>query len=137
MKRPFSVTLTMTLVLLLAVWNAIRTITSIQWRNTLNEYTPISSFVFSTTFGVIWLITSVVLLFGIWQKKPWNAKLLIGAAAAYTVWVWGGRLTWQTPAQDTGFTIIINAACLILTYFTSKSLTREAYERDTKNPEVE
>ena len=137
MKRPFSVTLTIVLVLMLAVWNAIRTFTSIQWHNTLNEYTSTSSFVFGTAFGVIWLIMSVVLLFGIWQKKPWSAKMLLGAAAAYTVWVWVGRFTRQTPAQDTGFTIIINLDCLILIYFTSKSLTREAYERDTKNPEVE
>lgn len=137
MKHPFSVTLTIVLVLMLAVWNAVRMWTSIQWRETLSEYTSPSSSVISTAFGVLWIIVGAALLFGIWQKKPWSARILIGAAAAYTVWVWGERFTWQTPAQDTGFTIIVNAACLILIYFTSKSLTREAYERDTKNPEVE
>ncbi len=137
MKRPFPVTLTVVLVLMLAVWNALRAWTSIRWQETLVEFGSNISPVLSAAFGVLWFVIGIVVLIGIWQRKPWSGKMLIGAAAGYTVWAWSGRFLWQTPRPDIVFTIIINLACLVLIYFTSKLLTREAYERNTENPEVE
>ncbi|HND47971.1 MAG TPA: hypothetical protein PLL95_05380, partial [Anaerolineales bacterium] len=63
--------------------------------------------------------------------------LLLGAAAGYTVWYWSERLIWQNPRPNIPFTIVINFACLIVIYFASKSLSREAYERNTENPAIE
>ncbi len=137
MKRRFPVTLTIVLVLMLASWNALRAWTSIRWQETLSEFGAKASPAVSAAFGVLWFIIGITLLVGIWQRKPWSGKMLLGAAAGYTVWVWGGRFIWQTPRPDAVFTIIINLACLVLIYFTSKLLTREAYERDTENPEIE
>ncbi|GAB4567561.1 MAG: hypothetical protein Fur0017_08680 [Anaerolineales bacterium] len=137
MKRPFTVTLTIWLVLILASWNALRAWTSIAWQNILMEFSVQLPPMINTISGILWFLTGIVLLIGVWQKKAWSAKLLLGAATGYTVWYWSERLIWQNPRPNVLFAILVNLACLIVTYFASKSLSREAYERNTENPETE
>ena len=137
MKRPFSVTLSMWLVLILAFWNALRAWTALAWQDVLTEFSarmPATLIVFASLF---WLMIGIVILLGIWQKKTWSKNLLLGAAAGYTVWYWSERLIWQNPRPNIPFAVIINLACLIVIYFTSKSLSREAYERNIENPAIE
>ena len=137
MKRPFPVTLSVWLVLILASWNALRAWTALAWQDVLTEFSaqmPPTLIVFASSF---WLIIGIVTLFSIWQEKPWSKNLLLGAGAGYTVWYWSERLIWQNPRPNIPFTIVINFACLIVIYFASKSLSREAYERNTENPAIE
>jgi multisubunit Na+/H+ antiporter MnhE subunit len=74
---------------------------------------------------------------GIWQKKAWTAKLLLGAAAGYTVWYWSERLIWQRPHPNWPFAVIVNLVLLGFILFTTKSLSREAYEQKNENPKSE
>ncbi|GAB1472524.1 hypothetical protein MASR2M66_34020 [Chloroflexota bacterium] len=136
-KRPFSVTLTLALVLMLASWNALRAWTFILWQDILTETASRMPPFVGIAAGITWFIIGMVLLFGIWQKKAWSAKMLLGATAGYVVWVWGGRFIWQNPRPNIIFTVILNLVCLIPIYFTFKSLSREAYERNTENPKTE
>lgn len=137
MKRPFTVTLTIWLVLILASWNALRAWTSIAWQNILMEFSVQLPPMINTISGILWFLTGIVLLIGMWQKKAWSSKLLLGAAAGYTVWYWSERFIWQNPRPNVLFAILVNLACLIVIYFALKSLSREAYERNTENPETE
>lgn len=137
MKRPFPVTLSIWLVLILASWNALRAWTSIAWQDVLTEFSvrmPPTLSAFASTF---WLIIGISILIGIWQKKAWSKNLLLGAAAGYTLWYWSERLIWQNPRPNILFAVIVNLACFIVIYFGSKSLSREAYERNTENPAIE
>ena len=137
MKRPFSVTLSMWLVLILASWNALRSWTSLAWQDVLIEFStqmPPTLIAFASLF---WLMIGIVVWFGLWQKKAWSKNLLLGAATGYTVWYWSERLIWQNPRPNIPFAVIINLACLIVIYFTAKSLSREAYERNIENPAIE
>ena len=137
MKRPFPVTLTIWLVLMLAIWNLLRAWTSIAWQGILTEYAVRMPPNVSAIVGALWFIIGAILVWGIWQEKAWGAKLLPGAAAGYSVWYWSERLIWQNPHPNVQFAIVANLACLILIYFTLKSLSREAYERNTENPAIE
>ena len=137
MKRPFSVTLTVWLVLIVSSWNALKAWTSLAWQAILVEYAVQMPPMISAAAGVLWFIIGLVLAWSIWRKKIWSAKFLLVAAAVYTVWFWAERLIWQNPRPNTAFTIVVNLACLIFVFFTSKSLSREAYERNTKNPAIE
>lgn len=137
MKRPFTVTLTIWLVLILASWNALQAWTSIAWQNILMEFSVQLPPMINIISGILWFLTGIVLLIGMWQKKAWSAKLLLGAAVGYTVWFWSERFIWQNPRPNVLFVILVNLACLIVIYFASKSLSREAYERNTENPEIE
>lgn len=83
----------------------------------------------TTISSAIWAAVGILLLWGIWQNKAWTAKLLLGAAAGYTVWYWCERLIWQAPRPNWPFAVIVNLVLLIFILFTTKSLAREAYER--------
>jgi hypothetical protein len=63
------------------------------------------------------------------QKKGWASKLLLGTAAGYTVWYWYERLAWQNPHPNWPFAVIVNLVLIVFILYTTKSLTREAYER--------
>ena len=91
----------------------------------------------SAAIGALWFIIGGTLVWSIWQKKAWSAKMLLGAAAGYSVWYWSERLLWQNPRPNVVFVVFVHLACFTLIYFTSKSLSREAYERNTENPATE
>ncbi|MBI2332577.1 MAG: hypothetical protein HYU84_10540 [Chloroflexi bacterium] len=137
MKRPFLVTLSIWLVLILASWNALQAWTAIAWQDVLTEFSVQMPPTVSAVVGVFWFIIGLILAWGIWQKKVWSMKMLLGAAAGYTVWIWSERLIWQNPRPNVPFAVIANLVCLIVIYFASKSFSREAYERNTENPAIE
>jgi hypothetical protein len=136
-KPPLRVTLLLLLVLSLMTWNGLRLWTSLAWRNVLNEFSVQPSPTITAVSGAVWVVTGVILILGIWQKKAWAAKLLIGASAGYTVWYWSERLIWQNPHPNWPFVVIVNLTALVLILFNIKLLSREAYERKFENPKIE
>jgi hypothetical protein len=136
-KQPFRVTLLLLLVLILTIWNLLRVWTSLAWSEVLNEFSSQPSSIIITVSGAIWMFAGIFILWGIWQKKAWMAKLLLGAAAGYTVWYWSERLVWQRPHPNWPFAVIVNLVLLGFILFTIKSLSREAYEQKNENPKSE
>lgn len=137
MNRPAIVTLTGWLVLILASWNALRAWTSLAWSQVLIEYSVRLSPTVSAGIATVWTIIGLLLAWGIWQNKAWSANLLLILAAGYTAWYWIERLIWQAPRPNVTFTIMMNLAWLAIIFFATKSLSREAYERNTENQTTE
>ena|SRR5688572_13147997 len=133
MSRPFPVTLTTWLVLILSIWNLIKAWTSLAWRNVLVEFSVRLTPEIITVVSIIWVMTGFILIWGILQKKVWSKKLLGVTALIYTVWFWSERFIWQNSQTNTVFAVSVNIILLIIIYFA----TREAYERTIENPEVE
>ena len=137
-KPPFRVTLLYWLVLTLSAWNGLRLWTALAWQDVLNEFSAQPRRPSITAIsGAVWMVTGFILIWSIWQKKAWAAKLLLGAAAGYTVWYWSERLIWQNPHPNWLFAVIVNLALLVFILFTTKLLTREAHERKNENPKIE
>jgi hypothetical protein len=136
-KFPFRVTLLYWLVLTLTAWNGLRLWTALAWQNTLTEFSASPTPVILAISGAFWVVTGIILLWSIWQRKAWAAILLVGVAAGYTVWYWGERLIWQNPQPNWLFAVIVNLALLIFILFTSKLLAREAHERKNENPKID
>jgi hypothetical protein len=136
-KQPFRVTLLLLLVLILTIWNLIRVWTSLAWSEVLNEFSSQPSSIIITVSGAIWMFAGIFTLWSIWQKKAWMAKLILGAAAGYIVWYWSERLIWQRPHPNWPFAVIVNLVLLGFILFTTKSLSREAYEQKNENPKSE
>jgi predicted PurR-regulated permease PerM len=103
----------------------------------LNEFSSQPSSIIITVSGAIWMFAGIFTLWSIWQKKAWTAKLLLGAAAGYTIWYWSERLIWQRPHPNWPFAVIVNLVLLGFILFTIKSLSREAYEQKNENPKSE
>ena len=135
-KPPFRVTLLLWLVLFLTAWNALRLWTAISWFNVLNEYSASPNPAITAFSGAFWVAIGIILIWGIWQRKPWTVKLLLGATAGYTVWYWSERLFWQSPHPNWPFAVIVNLALIIFILFTTRPLTREAHERKIEHPEI-
>ncbi|MDO9303646.1 MAG: hypothetical protein Q7T89_19825 [Anaerolineales bacterium] len=136
-KFPFRVTLLYWLVLTLSAWNGLRLWTALAWQNILTEFSASPPPIITAISGAVWMVTGILLLWSIWQKKAWAAKLLLGVAAGYSVWYWSERLIWQNPHPNWLFAVIVNLALLIFILFTAKLLTREAHERKNESPKIE
>lgn len=137
MKHSFSVTLTLWMVLIIILWNIVRTWTTLAWSHVLIEYSAKLAPTFSAIIGATWVIVGCAVYWSIWQEKAWAGKMLLGAAAGYTVWFWSERLFFQNPRPNTIFAVIVNLGLLIIIYFANKSLSREAYERKIEYPGIE
>jgi hypothetical protein len=133
-KLPFRVTLLYLLVLTLSAWNGLRLWTALAWQNVLTEFSASPPPIIIAISGALWMVTGFILIWSIWQKKAWAAKLLIGVASGYSVWYWSERLLWQNPHPNWLFAVIVNLAGIAFILLTVKSLSREAYERENENP---
>jgi hypothetical protein len=127
MKRPFAVTLTLWMVLILMTWNLVRLWTSIAWRGILVEFSVSLPPAIGAAVAGVWVVIGAVLYAGIWQGKPWAGKMLLGAASGYTVWYWGERFFFHNPQPNLWFAVIVNLSLLVLVFFANKSLSK----RDT------
>jgi hypothetical protein len=136
-KRPFRVTLSAWLVLLLTAWNAVRLWTAVAWWDVLVESSARQPPIITALSGAFWFVIGLILLWGILVGKAWAGKMLIAAAAGYSIWYWIERLIWQEPRPNWPFVVILNLIVLVLFFFTTKSMTRETHERKNKNPTLE
>ena len=137
MHRPFSVTITAWLVLMLTAWNALRAWTALDWQAVLVEFSAGIPPVASAAIGIAWATIGLTLWLGIRGEKAWAGRWLPWAAAGYTVWFWCERVFLQFERQNTWFAVIINIVLFIPIYLSHKSISREAYERANKIPETE
>jgi len=135
-RLPIRVTLLLWLVLTLSAWNGLRLWTALIWHNALDEFSAEPAFTIIIS-SAIWMVTGIILIWGLWQEKAWAVKLLLGASAGYTVWYWSERLIWQTPHPNWLFAVIVNLGLLAFILFTTKKLAREAHERKNENPKVD
>jgi hypothetical protein len=126
---PLRVTLLYWLVLILSAWNGLRLWTALAWQNVLTEFSASPPPIVTAISGGVWMVVGIILLWSIWQKKVWAAKLLIGTASGYSVWYWVERLTWQNPHPNWLFAVIVNLAGMIFILFNARLLSREAHER--------
>ena len=130
-KFPFRVTLLLCLVLLFTVWNLLRIWTALSWQNTLHEFSAQPAVWVISLSGIFWALMGAVLIWSVWQRVPWAKKFLLGAVAGYMAWYWGERLIWEMPRPNWPFAVILNLVLIIFIIYTTKSLTREAYERES------
>lgn len=137
MKRPFPVTLSQWMVLIILLWNIIRTWTILAWKDVLMEFSTSLSPAISAIIGGIWVIVGSILYWSMWQRKAWAGKMLFGTAISYTVWYWSERLFFQNPRPNVIFAVIVNLGLMIFIYFAYKSISREAYERENENPVID
>jgi len=114
MKRPASVTIIIILVLLTGGFNIIRLVQSIKNWEFLVQLLPFSPLYFILS-GLIWIILSLIILFGIKQRKSWTLLVFIGAVAGYSIFFWVDRLLLAVVDSRIGndiFVLILNSILL-------------------------
>jgi len=116
MKRPFSVTIMLWMVLSLTVWSGLRLVTAIQWWPTLLEFATQPGPLYITISAGVWLASGISLLWGMWQTKAWIRYALLGAGSSFSAWYWGDRLLLQLPHVNWPFAILANSLLLIILF---------------------
>jgi len=114
MKRPFSVTILLWLVLSLTAWSGLRLASAIQWWGTLLEFASPPGPLYIAISGGIWLIVGIGLLWGMWQANAWIRTALLGAGAGFSVWYWCDRLLLQTLRENWPFALAASVLLLIV-----------------------
>lgn len=114
MRRPFSVTILLYLVLCLTAWSGLRLVSTIQWWGTLDEYAAPAGPVYIAITGGAWLVAGAGLLWGMWQAKSWIRVALLGVGAGFDAWYWCDRLLLQTPRANWPFALGATFLLLIL-----------------------
>jgi hypothetical protein len=135
MNRPFRVTLTLSLVLCLTIWNVARAWTALAWRDVLNEFSVAQNPYITALSGALWTITGIVLMWGIDRGKAWAGKMLLVCATLYIVWNWTERLVWRKNAQGDAFAALTGLVLFIFIIFTTKSLSGKKHERKNQTTE--
>ena len=133
-KRPFRVTILLSLVLLLTIWNALRVWTAFSWRNVLTEFSGAPLYIGIS--GLIWLGIGIWLLLSLWRQEAYARILLFASAASYTVWVWVERLLLQVPRENWLFALVVNIVLLSFVLFASNFWKREAHERKSEDQTI-
>ncbi|MFZ0534130.1 MAG: hypothetical protein WAM09_13205 [Anaerolineales bacterium] len=86
-KRPWSVTLLASGVLIITVINLIRLVLSIRYWGFLSSRLGISPLYLALT-GLIWTIAGSLLIFGLWRAKNWAPKLMQAVGLTYALYYW-------------------------------------------------
>lgn len=133
-RRPFHVTILLSLVLLLTIWNALRAWTAFSWRDVLTEFSGDPLYI--GVSGLIWLGIGIWLWLSLWQEKANARILLLASAASYSVWVWIERLFLQVPRKNWPFALITNLVLLSFVLFASNYWKREAHERKSEDQTI-
>jgi hypothetical protein len=136
-RQPFRVTLLYWLVLILSAWNGLRLWTALAWWDVLTEFRASQPPILTALSGGVWMLAGLLLAWSIWQKKAWAANLLVGVAAAYSVWYWIERLVWQSPHPNWLFAVIVNLTALIFILFNAKPLARKKNEHKNENRTID
>jgi hypothetical protein len=136
MRRPFSVTILLWLVLSLTVWSGLRLATAIQWWRTLLEFATPPGPIYIAVSGGIWLVVGIALLWGMWRIRVWVRYALIGAGAGFTAWYWCDRLLLQSARENWPFTtgatillLIVVIVCIVHPRTKDFFTQRENYDR--------
>jgi len=116
MKRPFSVTILLWLVLSLTAWSGLRLTTALQWWETLREYATPPSPVYIAISGGFWFIASISLLWGMWRVKAWIRHALLGGGVGFAVWYWCDRLLFQMQRVNGVFALLATILILIILF---------------------
>ena len=141
LKLSIQVTLLLWLVLILTAWNAVRLVTGITWRDTLETYVRYPGSIYIIATGSFWTLAGLFILWSWWNGKRFTRAALLIASGLYTLWGWADRLFVQAVMRpnwpfDLVVTILLLAfsAAVILNPKNLIYFQREAYERKSENP---
>jgi len=114
MRRPFCVTILLWLVLSLTAWSGLRLYSAIQWWQILSEFASPPGPLYIAGSGAVWVVAGLLLLWGMWEIKPWFRFALLGAGVAYTLWYWSDRSVFQLSRLNWPFALAVNFLLLVI-----------------------
>ena len=114
MKRPLGVTVLGIIVFFFSVYNCLRLVEGIVFRNTLEEFGAHSLYIILS--GGFWLSTGLFLTWSLWKIKTWSWLASLGASVGYISWYWFDRLVLQLPHANWLFALGTTIVFLLIIF---------------------
>ena len=111
-NRPTRLIILTMLVFCFTLWNGLRLGEAVFFWKTLLEYG--SHPIYISTSGGVWLVSGLLLTWGLWQGKPWAWSVAILATLGYAAWYWIDRLIIQKPHANWPFALVATIVLLSL-----------------------
>jgi hypothetical protein len=123
-SRPKRVTFLAILALIIAIFNGIRIGETIFFWKILIEFDGQS--LYTLISGVVWLLSGLLLVWGLWTGKSWSWGAALGFFITYPAWYWLDRLLVQTPHTNWPFSLRLTVIflCLVLPILFSRRTRR-------------
>jgi hypothetical protein len=118
-KRPFSVTLLLWLVLSLSAWGLVRLLAALRWWEVLNEFGASLSPLYLSITGVGWAIVGIVLLWGLFSRKPWTRLAIPASIFLWLMGYWIERMFFESPRANLPFALIASVLLFGVTLFSA------------------
>ena len=137
MKRPFSATTLLSVVLCLTVWNAIRLYAAVSDWDALAEFAPRPGPPYIAATASFWTLSGLALFN--FLRRP-NARARTFSAIyvfSYTAWVWTDRILLQQARPNWMFALSMMLAFVILFVLLlfDKELRNYYLQRETHDPQ--
>ena len=114
-RRPFGVTLLLSLVLSLSAWGLLRFAAAARWWDVLNDKDALLSPLYLSITGVAWGVAGIVLLWSIWSVKRWAYRAVPISVFVWLAEYWVERIFFQAPRPNLSFTIFASILLLLTT----------------------
>ena len=144
LKRPFSVTLLVWMVLILSAWGAIRFFAALHAWEVLYEFDASLSPLYLSITGAGWSVAGCVLISTIWMRKAWARPGVVVFIFIWLIEYWLERILFQPPRANLLFALASSVIILIITWMitilpgTKSFFTKsEEHEQSTENPNSE
>jgi hypothetical protein len=134
-QRPFGVTLLLWMVLSLSAWGAIRSFAALRWWDVLYEFKASLSPVYLFITGAAWGVAGIVLLWSMWNGKPWSRVAILASVILWLAEYWIERLFFQASRANLPFALILSALLVAVTF--ASTLNRRTKNFFTKSEEHE
>ena len=113
-KRPFSVTILSSGVLIHAIMNALRFTTTIKsWDLMRNYSSPPGPFYLALT-GLIWMLIGLVLFYGLWRGYWWSRRSLLPVTILYFVYYWFDRLFFHYSGRHQNWLFTLSFMLIVI-----------------------
>jgi hypothetical protein len=115
-KRPYGVTLLLWLVLSLSAWGAVRLFAALRWWNVLDEFGARLSPLYLSIMGAGWLVVGIVLLWGLFNDKPWTRLAIPLSVFIWVLEYWIERIFFEASRANFWFALIASILLFIIVF---------------------
>jgi len=107
MKRPFTVTTLLWMVLTLVAWNAVRAFAAINDWTVLQEFAPRPGPIYTLISGSFWTVSGFAVWLALRQQRRDSARKSLLYLMAYILWWWADRLYFSGAGVNLFFDLFL------------------------------
>lgn len=111
---PGAVKYLLALLILLALWNALRLGAAVAFWSVLDRYPMRGGPLYLAFSGAFWLGCASWTFWSVWTRRRWSRRVVIGVCSGYVLWYWFDRLLLRLPYPNWPFALMLSVVLLLV-----------------------